>query len=150
MKTYDEGVNGLLDSELIDQKKVSPSNADLGSRFGNFLIDRVFVSILMFTGISLTSQIEEELISGAFLIIYIGYYALSETLFGQTLGKVITGTVVVDKNWSKPHLRRVLMRFLIRHLGIINVLSFIFSSRRRGLHDLASGTYVVNKRDLPS
>jgi uncharacterized RDD family membrane protein YckC len=74
------------------------------------------------------------------------YYALFEGLFGRSLGKLITGTVVIDKSGNTPGFRAILIRTLIRFIPI-DAFSFLGNSGR-GWHDSFSNTYVVNKKAL--
>lgn len=75
-----------------------------------------------------------------------GYYILAEGVFGSTVGKFITGTIVVDENGNKPDWGIILKRNLCRLIPF-DALSFL-GSPSRGWHDSISNTYVVNKKDL--
>jgi uncharacterized RDD family membrane protein YckC len=72
------------------------------------------------------------------------YYFVSEALFGQTLGKLVTGTRVVTESGERAPLYLVLFRSIYRFVPL-EPLS-IFSRRRLMWHDLWSKTRVVRVR----
>lgn len=81
-----------------------------------------------------------------------GYFLATK---GQTIGKAVVGTKIVNELGDKPPFGRLLgLRYLVPGLvysvpcigsliAVINVL-FIFREDRRCLHDHLAGTYVVN------
>src|SRR5690606_21846162 len=87
------------------------------------------------------SDLQGQLI---FVVISIFYYSFTEGLFGRSLGKFITGTVVVDENGEKPSFSVIFKRTLCRLIPF-DGFSFLGS---RGWHDSISDTFVVNKKDL--
>ena len=78
------------------------------------------------------------------LLFYFSYYLVFEGLFSRTIGKLVTGTVVVDESGFPPSFLQVLGRSLARLIPF-DPLSFLGSSTR-GWHDSLSGTYVVRSR----
>ena len=76
-------------------------------------------------------------------IIRLIYYIFFETLFGQTIGKFITKTIVVDENGERVTHEVILIRTLCRLIPFYE-FSF-FGIPCRGWHDSISKTYVVNK-----
>ncbi|MFD1603709.1 RDD family protein [Flavobacterium artemisiae] len=80
---------------------------------------------------------------GIFLTII--YYFAMEALSGRSLGKFVTGTIVVDENGLKPTPKKILIRTLCR---FIPFEAFTFLNSARGWHDSISDTYVVNKKEL--
>ncbi|MEO8534134.1 MAG: RDD family protein [Flavobacterium sp.] len=132
-----------------------------GQRFLNYILDNIFILLTIFIlGIftaffsslfdlyGLASwqgnigDLEGRLI---FIFITIVYYTFTEGLFGRSLGKLITGTIVVDENGEKPDFGTILKRTLCRIIPF-DGLSFLGSGR--GWHDSMSDTYVVNKKAL--
>ena len=75
------------------------------------------------------------------------YYLVSESLFGATLGKLITGTRVVDERGGRPTLGQIVGRTLCRFIPFepFSVL-FATDGQVRGWHDRIPRTYVVRKR----
>ena len=147
----------MSNSTYILDEKLLASN---GSRFINYILDIVIILVLIFV-ISLMiaflanfmgwndllywlgnlSDLEGQLV---FVVISIFYYSLSEGLFGRSIGKIVTGTVVVDENGEKPSFGTIFKRTLCRLIPF-DGFSFLGS---RGWHDSISDTYVVNKKDL--
>ena len=81
-----------------------------------------------------------------FTVTFFLYYSLMEGLTQRTLGKLITGTMVVTEDGSKPQLKSILGRSLCR---IFSIEAFSFLAEYpRGWHDSASGTYVVKVKKL--
>lgn len=133
-----------------------------GTRLLNYFIDYVFslliggVLIGMLALISIDSEAEEiftdlenlnrleEYLLG--ICITVPYYFFSELLSQRTLGKLITGTIVVDAEGNKPTATSILIRSLSRVVPF-DGLSFL-GSNARGWHDSWSKTYVVNKKKL--
>jgi len=77
-------------------------------------------------------------------VIMSAYYIITELTMQRTLGKYITGTMVVMEDGSKPQARAIVIRTLCRFLPF-EVFSF-FRSYPRGWHDNSSGTYVVKAK----
>jgi uncharacterized RDD family membrane protein YckC len=141
----------ILDDNLL---------ASSGARFLNYIIDVIsfvvlFFLIIMFLGVLI--GLFELTGLGAWLdnlgdlgwniigiIILMSYYLLTEGLLGRSLGKLITGTVVVDENGEKPDFGTILKRSLCRLIPF-DAFSFLGS---RGWHDSMSDTYVVDKKAL--
>ena len=128
-------------------------------RLANYAIDVVVILILMFisgiiaslltyAGIYGPSEFFNEmgkgmdrLITAIYMFLY---YSIMEITTQRTIGKYITGTMVITEDGSKAEPRSILGRSLCR-LFWIEALSFI-SAFPRGWHDSASGTYVVNAK----
>jgi uncharacterized RDD family membrane protein YckC len=119
---------------------------DKGVRAGNFIIDLVayvivFVLIawpiaFVFPGL-INKDANFNILAS---IVFFLYYFLSELFYGKTIGKVLTGTVVVDKNGNRPTVFKLFIRTLMR-LFPFEVISFLLS--HTGLHDLISSTIVI-------
>jgi uncharacterized RDD family membrane protein YckC len=143
--------NYILDYDL---------SASSGARFLNHILDLLSVFILFFLAIVLMGIIVTILgINGIgtwidglgdfawdiiALILLLFYYLITEAFFGRSLGKFVTGTIVVNKNGKKPDFGAILKRTLCRLIPF-DPLSFLGS---RGWHDSMSDTYVVNKKGL--
>ena len=74
------------------------------------------------------------------------YYILTETYFSRTFAKYFTKTIVVTKDGSRPQKRMIVIRTLSRFIPLEG-LTFL-SGDLRGLHDLFSDTYVVQKHEF--
>jgi uncharacterized RDD family membrane protein YckC len=142
---------------VLDDKLLASS----GKRFLNYIIDLVsFVIILI--GIGIIIGILSALLGmneiGAWVdglgdlgwniiavSVSIIYYTLMEGLFGRSIGKFITGTIVVDENGEKPGFGTIFKRSLCRFIPFD---AFTFLGDSRGWHDSISDTYVVDKKAL--
>lgn len=143
---------------ILDEDLLASNN----KRFLNYILDHIFFMIvLVIMGIIvgiLVALFHSTAVSAwmkslgnwgwniIMLIISITYYTLFESLSGRTLGKLITGTIVVDENGKKPDFGTVFKRSLCRLIPF-NAISFLFNPRL-GWHDSISDTYVVNKKSL--
>lgn len=73
------------------------------------------------------------------------YYIIMESLLGQTVGKIITRTEVVDEYGHRPSVLRIIGRTLCRMIPL-EAISFLFTPI--GWHDSISKTLVV-KKEIP-
>ena len=142
-----------LDDELL---------ASHGQRFANYLIDYICQVGMMFgifmvvvmVAISngnkeIISEIEavSDVVKYAFVsAIVLVYYNVMEVSFSVTIGKLVTGTLVVDRNGNKPSTDEILVRSICRLIPF-EILSFIGPSGR-GWHDTISKNYVVKRSVL--
>ena len=137
---------------------------DKSIRFANYAVDYLVVlgltmlimlvvmllsDLLMYDSSSFFSSIEnmnrlEEYLFG--LLITIPYYILMEGLTARTIGKYLTGTIVVDNEGNKPSTETLIKRSFCRAIPF-NALSFL-GEKSRGWHDSITNTYVVNKKFL--
>lgn len=141
---------------ILDDTLLAPT----GKRFLNYIIDIIFVfiGILLFgfiVGLLIAFGMEGvrdwfsslgdlgwNLIGIGILIIY---YTLTEGIFGRSIGKFITGTIVVDENGEKINFGTAFKRSLCRLIPF-DIFSFLGSGR--GWHDSIADTYVVEKKSL--
>lgn len=149
----------MANSTYVLGKKLLTSDRD---RFFNGIIDFVFISVFIFVFSffvviignvfqwDIYSAWVEIMISlgvvGTYLSFATIYYLFLESLFGRTIGKIVTGSVVVDENGLKPSFKIIFIRTLCRLIPF-EALSFL-SKSARFWHDYFSKTYVVEKKDL--
>ncbi len=76
--------------------------------------------------------------------ILLGYYIFFESLTGRTLGKLVTGTKVVNENGLRASFGQILGRSFSRLIPF-EVFSFL-GEKGRGWHDSLPRTYVVKNR----
>ena len=128
-------------------------------RFFNWLVDKVAIMLVSVVFFGLIYAIGddavvawldgmnrvEEYVSG--LPIYVGYYLVMEGLFGITVGKLCTGTRVVDENGHAIGFRQALLRSLCRLIPF-DAFSVLMSDDRtiRAWHDSLPRTYVVLRK----
>lgn len=137
--------HSLAHSDQIDAD--SPStftvSVDIWKRIYNFFIDLVALPICMFPIFAGPLGFDFAMLMILFSVPL--NYLLGEFLFGQTLGKFASDTVVVDEDWNKPSFGKVLRRTLIRLIPW-DPFSAFKTSPPRPWHDAWSHTYVVDLR----
>ena len=108
-------------------------------RLLNFIIDSIlfFIIVIVFS-LLFKNMVEKEHLKIFMIILYYSYYFIFEYFIGQTIGKMITKTKVVNINDDeKPNFIKIIIRTLSRLIPI-DFLSYLFISN--GIHDLLSKT----------
>jgi uncharacterized RDD family membrane protein YckC len=82
------------------------------------------------------------------LVVSFFYLALTQALSGKTFGMMLTNTRVVDsRSFEQPSAQWLLLRTIGYFLALapagLGILWIMLDRRRRGWHDLLSGTRVV-------
>jgi uncharacterized RDD family membrane protein YckC len=137
-------------------------DAPKGLRFVNYILDIIVIYLFLFilaVALALLAAIagNEAVIEWMqnvsdlqgtiiFLVLYIFYYWMTETLFSRSIAKFVTGTIVVRIDGTTPNSMDILRRSFCRLIPF-NGLSFLLSSPG-GFHDRISDTYVVRKKQL--
>jgi uncharacterized RDD family membrane protein YckC len=127
----------------IDSVKSNPLMINKTLRLINFIIDTgIYLTLMITFLIIFRNLINQENAKWISIAGYFLYYFLFEYFKGQTIGKIITKSVVVSltgkrKNLLVQILGRTLMRFIP-----IDIVSYLFSTN--GLHDRISKT-TLNK-----
>jgi uncharacterized RDD family membrane protein YckC len=137
----------------VEHPTPAPGNLELasrGRRLVNYLVDVVchgFLATLLAGGIAEYASLDfDALLNGP------GWYALSiaaivmyyiscESLFGRTIGKLVTGTRTVTESGHRPSFEQAALRTLVRFVPF-EPLSFL-REPPIGWHDRWSGTRVV-------
>lgn len=125
-------------------------SAHIGRRFFNFLIDyaavNVFVFIATIAAVAVGGQAAMEVVeANAFAIGVVslsGYYLVLEASFDRTIGKLVTGTRVVNEQGARPSFLQVAGRTLCRFIPF-EMLSIFFGTELRCWHDSLPKTYVI-------
>jgi uncharacterized RDD family membrane protein YckC len=128
-----------------------------GIRFANFIIDLILYYALIFVAGMLWAFIfyssgsydagssESPMGTGtAYMIalsVYFCYYVLIEGLSGRTVGKLVTGTIVVKDNGSSINVKDALLRTLCRLIPFEPFSAFGY----RPWHDQFTNTMVIKK-----
>ena len=109
------------------------------TRLYNFLIDStIFYILVLLLSMLLKEHVERGVLKYFMILFYYLYYLTFEFILGQTIGKMITKTKIIDiKSGQKPGFTRILIRSLSRLIPI-DFLSYLFSSH--GIHDILSKT----------
>lgn len=109
------------------------------TRLYNFLIDSslFFIFVLAFATM-VKNFVDRETLKYVMIVCYYFYYLIFESIFGQTIGKMVTKTKVVNKKTGqKPRFTSILIRTLSRLIPI-DFLSYLITPN--GIHDLLSKT----------
>ena len=134
-------------------------------RLGGTVIDGVIIAIINLafrTALGTESTVVTWLVPIIGAVYFIGFWAWR----GQTLGKMVIGARIVQRDGSPIGLARAILRyagyfvyFLVMRIGgvvyvpyiilLVGFLIIAFSREKRGLHDLLAGTVVINTRPAP-
>jgi uncharacterized RDD family membrane protein YckC len=133
------------------------------SPFGELLARRSFGACIDFIVLFLILLVPDSILGNdryrATLWVWISvqalYFLLTERIWGRSLGKLLTGTVVVDSVGKPPGILKVAVRTALRIVEVNPLLlclpaafTFVESKRRQRLGDLLARTYVVRAGDL--
>lgn len=116
-----------------------------GPRFVHLIVDEFAINIASYI-LAIIGITDGNITALLLLILFPVYYTLTEYYYQQTLGKMVTGSVVIDNFARKPDFRTCLFRTFIR-LVPFEPFSCL-SSPSRGWHDKWTKTYVVNKKEV--
>lgn len=113
-----------------------------GTRLANYAIDSSIITIAAsFFEVAFQSSILHFVF---YVPIYLSYYILLESITGQTIGKMATNTIVVNRMNQKPSTRQIVFRTLLR-LNPFDTYSYLFGKEQGG-HDLISKTRLIVKK----
>jgi uncharacterized RDD family membrane protein YckC/type II secretory pathway pseudopilin PulG len=125
--------------------------ASLVQRFANHLIDG-FAMYLFAFAVAIPAYFLFNETAGAFVVViaFFSYHLIFEVLFQKTIGKMLTGTKVVNVTGERASFLALLGRTLARYIPF-EPLSFLFygSYPTKGWHDRLSRTLVVPKSLTP-
>jgi len=150
-----------MQDEILDtnEEAVNVRNlvAPKGTRFGNLLLDSIIAGIpisclsnylaigtfafMPDNHVSLQEQMNSLGINYVLLTLY---FILTEHLFGKSIGKMITGTKVVNHRGQKPTLGQIIGRAFSRLIPL-EAFSFLGESGI-GWHDSLTSTYVIKEK----
>jgi uncharacterized RDD family membrane protein YckC len=152
-----------LSNEVTPDSKLLPAST-IAETYSRFIVARrwlgcwVDMAAMAMLFLVIDSALGEEHYRKSQLIwfaLVLAYFVFTEWLFGRTLGKLITGTVVVNAQGCKPSLNQVLIRTIFRLVeanplllgGILAGIAASVSKERQRLGDMAANTYVIKSRD---
>jgi len=132
--------------ETINQTLTEkPQKAEWWRRLIGWLIDALPIMILSMA-IAQENR-EPEMQQVYFVLFYIPYCIILEGIFNRTLGKLVTGTIVISsRTFEKPSFGQILGRSFSRLIPF-DGLSFI-SSNPRGWHDSIPNTMVTTIKSI--
>jgi len=132
-----------------------------GLRFLSGIVD--YILLVVFGGIIGALQgFSLETLSGPVLVKFYGtlaivcfaYGLLMEHYYQGTLGKLATGTIIVNKDGGRMSFGQVLGRNLGKFLSLcvplyIPYLMVLWTKQNQSLHDIMAGTLVYRKGEIP-
>jgi uncharacterized RDD family membrane protein YckC len=127
-------------------------------RWGGTVIDIVVIAIVGIVPLALTDVKGLEFFALIGLLAVVAYYPVTEGVWGRTLGKLATGTIVVDRQGRKANFGQVLIRTALRLIevnpfflgGIPAGVALLATECKQRIGDLAAGTYVLPVKALKS
>ena len=117
----------------------------------------MFVLLVICGGVSVAVDSRSTALS---MVLFFGvpaiYYIVCEVAFGRTLGKLVTGLIVINERGTRPSVGQAVIRTLTRFIEVNPVLfgglpAGIVADRsrcRQRIGDMLAGTYVVFAKDL--
>lgn len=147
----------MMNEDILDFEEenidLTKNIASKGTRFGNLFLDQLFfgipssllVNFLIYGDLAGDPSSPEEAIINPLIswLLYVGYYIFMESVYGKTIGKMITGTKVIDENGGKPSLGQIVGRSFAR---LIPFEAFSFLGEKGiGWHDSLSKTLVIKE-----
>lgn len=150
MENYENSINSESGFSSFDY-------AGFWIRLGARIIDSVILSVLFMVLGKLVPWISQgetpnEIISAFVVSFLIGviYYAVMEGSSMQaSIGKQVFKLKVIDKSGEKLSMSKALLRSITKEIGIMFLVGGLmvgFTDKKRGLHDMVAGTYVVKSR----
>lgn len=133
--------------------------AGFWSRFWAYILDLICISVLSTLAVSIivvVFKVPQQYLGwlkiSAFAIGVVGfaYFTIMTRYWGQTIGKMICGIIVVrddgkDLDWTTAFVREVAGRTISQFFGsYLGYLIIPFIKNNRSCHDLLCDTYVVN------
>lgn len=141
-------------ARIAEQESTAIVPAERWRRFVNLIVDYFgFFALSFVLGIAIGlggGQAAAEKLQNTGMqyltgiLVLLIYYVPQEAMFGRTLGKLVTGTKVVDENGNPPTWGKAFGRTLCRFIPF-EAFSF-FMADARGWHDSIPKTYVVKAR----
>lgn len=147
-------------AEAFSGERLPVESSGRWRRFFGFLVDYACILLLRCVAIVILSLVArmvgndvlDDAMAGVIYIVawfatMLLYYLILEAGFGWTIGKLVTGTRVVDAEGLRPRWGRVVVRSLVRFIPL-EALTLWLSDEdvRRGWHDWLSKTWVVRCR----
>jgi uncharacterized RDD family membrane protein YckC len=117
-------------------------SASKSKRLLNMIIDFTLLYLLKLILLKLTPFEDYAFLVYVFVPFY---FVLMEYYFQQTVGKILTKTLVINEYGNKPSLKQVILRTLIRAI-LYDAITFLV--RDRGWHDTWTKTYVLEYDEL--
>jgi uncharacterized RDD family membrane protein YckC len=151
----DAGPPPVANAGLLAARRLQPGGTLL-RRWAGAWIDFIVLAALFLVPVAALGEARAT----AGVVISLGlmliYFPITEGIWGRSLGKLITGMIVVDASGNPPGPVRAIVRTLLRLVEVNPFLAgglpagiCVFATKhQQRLGDLAAGTYVVPLSDL--
>lgn len=136
---------------MNDESNQTEKLATSRQRLANYLIDLIFCIILVLTCKDIldnTRFAELFPLISQFLLpsaVVVAYYTIQESLFGLSIGKLITGTRAVGEDGSDLTPTKAFRRSMCRLIPF-EQFSFLDKKQPKGWHDRIPDTKVITIR----
>ena len=122
--------------------------AGIGLRGVNWLVDFLFFILIgsIIQGNRGTESEQETFVIFWWICLFL-YYIVCEAAFQRTIGKLLTGTMVVRFDGTKPKVGQIILRTFCRFIPF-NPISGLFHEHGLFWHDRISRTLVVKRKAL--
>jgi uncharacterized RDD family membrane protein YckC len=162
-------VSNIINMKGVEAMEHATCMASLSKRLGGAVLDAIIALLLVLMLMGILAALGWPVLSEAppkswnqdWVWVAVGalIYSLLNGYFlaykGQSVGKMVVGTRIVDSNGNIPGLERSLgLRFIvmqvITHVPLVGFVIgladplFIFGKARRCLHDYLAGTWVID------
>jgi hypothetical protein len=117
--------------------------ADAKLRAFNYLMDLAII----YSASLFLAQLLEISAYLTYICLHLIYYSLFEYINGKTIGKYITGTIVISDNGNRLEFHRAIIRSLCRLIPL-EPLSCLISEKAYGWHDSLTNTIVIPESEL--
>lgn len=127
-------------------------------RWAGCWIDLLLLGGVFFLPILIFGEATPSLVVWVSSLVILAYFPITEGLWGRSLGKLVTRTVVLRADGTYPGIGPAIVRTLLRVIevnpfllgGIPAGIVLLCNSERRRLGDMAAGTYVIPVSELKS
>ena len=146
-----EPSDSLPETSYIESEAVSRLTRFRGLLLDVFLLwlTSLGIGALIYNGWGSVAKSDVPIIVNITMVIStllnFAYYLVFESVFRQTVGKMIVGTMIADREMLRPSFRQILLRTVCRFIPFEPV-SFLFG--KIGWHDSLSNTVVVRREAL--
>jgi uncharacterized RDD family membrane protein YckC len=133
--------------ERVFKMKRPVDNLSMSKRFINLLVDSLVISLIQYPIGYLNMLNPSWTFILLAVLIYFLYYILFEFYLQRTIGKFITGSIVVNEYGDRPDFKMICLRTVIRIIPF-EFISYFGQDENRWWHDRWTRTYVITKEEL--
>jgi uncharacterized RDD family membrane protein YckC len=135
----------VVEKVYHEKRRVDTLSSPL--RLINYFVDLLIISLIIRLAYFFLDFNQAIIWDFLILIVFFGYYTLFEFYFQRTIGKYLTGSLVVNEYGDTPDFKTICLRTIIRIIPL-NPYSFFWTDDHRFWHDTWTKTFVVSKDEL--